>query len=125
MWTALALLTAFALPGVSFLFLWPLAFAAVASLVRLRVGHPAGASVALWVATLVSTALVVPIAFDVGADGSKVPELLGRLRWLGSLGVQTVFGWVVGVDRTGQAEALRRKGADVVVRDLDELLERP
>jgi beta-phosphoglucomutase family hydrolase len=34
------------------------------------------------------------------------------------------FGWVVGVDRTGQAEALRRKGADVVVRDLDELLER-
>jgi alkanesulfonate monooxygenase SsuD/methylene tetrahydromethanopterin reductase-like flavin-dependent oxidoreductase (luciferase family) len=39
-----------------------------------------------------------PFAFDVGADRSKVPELLGRLRWLGSLGVQTVFGWVVGVD---------------------------
>jgi beta-phosphoglucomutase family hydrolase len=35
------------------------------------------------------------------------------------------FGWVVGVDRTGQAEALRRRGADVVVQDLDELLERP
>jgi beta-phosphoglucomutase family hydrolase len=34
------------------------------------------------------------------------------------------FGWVVGVDRTGQAEALRRKGADVVVQDLAELLER-
>ena len=33
------------------------------------------------------------------------------------------FGWVVGVDRTGQAEALRRRGADVVVQDLDELLE--
>jgi beta-phosphoglucomutase family hydrolase len=32
------------------------------------------------------------------------------------------FGWVVGVDRTGQAEALRRRGADVVVQDLDELL---
>ena len=32
------------------------------------------------------------------------------------------FGWVVGVDRTGQAEALRRRGADVVVRDLAELL---
>jgi beta-phosphoglucomutase family hydrolase len=32
------------------------------------------------------------------------------------------FGWVVGVDRTGQAEALRRRGADVVVEDLDELL---
>src|SRR3954449_13578785 len=34
------------------------------------------------------------------------------------------FGWVVGVDRTGQAEALRRRGADVVVDDLAELVER-
>jgi beta-phosphoglucomutase family hydrolase len=34
------------------------------------------------------------------------------------------FGWVVGVDRSGQAEALRRRGADVVVQDLEELLER-
>jgi beta-phosphoglucomutase family hydrolase len=32
------------------------------------------------------------------------------------------FGWVVGVDRTGQAEALRDHGADIVVRDLAELL---
>jgi HAD superfamily hydrolase (TIGR01509 family) len=32
------------------------------------------------------------------------------------------FGWVVGVDRTGQGEALVRHGADVVVRDLAELL---
>src|SRR5215211_6992627 len=35
------------------------------------------------------------------------------------------FGWIVGVDRTGQAEALRRRGADVVVEDLAELLEDP
>ena len=34
------------------------------------------------------------------------------------------FGWVVGVDRTDQAEALRQRGADVVVEDLAELLER-
>jgi beta-phosphoglucomutase family hydrolase len=34
------------------------------------------------------------------------------------------FGWVVGVDRTGQAQALRQRGADVVVDDLAELLER-
>lgn len=34
------------------------------------------------------------------------------------------FGWVVGVDRTGQGEALRRRGADVVVQDLAELLVR-
>jgi beta-phosphoglucomutase family hydrolase len=32
------------------------------------------------------------------------------------------FGWVVGVDRTGQADALREHGADVVVQDLGELL---
>lgn len=33
------------------------------------------------------------------------------------------FGWVVGVDRTGQADALRARGADVVVQDLGELLD--
>ena len=33
------------------------------------------------------------------------------------------FGLVVGVDRAGQAEALREHGADVVVTDLAELLE--
>jgi len=33
------------------------------------------------------------------------------------------FGWVVGVDRVGQAGALRRHGADAVVGDLSELLE--
>jgi beta-phosphoglucomutase family hydrolase len=32
------------------------------------------------------------------------------------------FGYVVGVDRVGQADALRAHGADVVVRDLGELL---
>jgi beta-phosphoglucomutase-like phosphatase (HAD superfamily) len=35
------------------------------------------------------------------------------------------FGFVVGVDRAGQAEALRAHGADIVVTDLVELLERP
>jgi beta-phosphoglucomutase family hydrolase len=33
------------------------------------------------------------------------------------------FGFVVGVDRVGQADALREQGADVVVTDLAELLE--
>jgi len=32
------------------------------------------------------------------------------------------FGWVVGVDRAGQADALREHGADIVVDDLEELL---
>jgi F420-dependent oxidoreductase-like protein len=49
-----------------------------------------------------------PFAFDVGADGSKVSELLGRLRWLASLGVQTVFGWVVGVDDIRPVEVMGR-----------------
>jgi beta-phosphoglucomutase family hydrolase len=35
------------------------------------------------------------------------------------------FGWVVGVDRVGQADALRQSGADVVVSDLADLLDRP
>ena len=34
------------------------------------------------------------------------------------------FGFVVGVDRVGQAEALRRNGADIVVTDLAELLDK-
>jgi beta-phosphoglucomutase family hydrolase len=34
------------------------------------------------------------------------------------------FGYVVGVDRVGQADALREHGADIVVQDLDELLQR-
>ncbi len=33
------------------------------------------------------------------------------------------FGYVVGVDRTGHADELRERGADVVVADLAELLE--
>jgi beta-phosphoglucomutase family hydrolase len=33
------------------------------------------------------------------------------------------FGWVVGVDRAGQATALRDRGADVVVGDLAELMD--
>ena len=33
------------------------------------------------------------------------------------------FGFVVGVDRVGQADELRRNGVDVVVTDLADLLE--
>jgi beta-phosphoglucomutase family hydrolase len=35
------------------------------------------------------------------------------------------FGFVVGVDRVGQSDALRQHGADVVVTDLADLLDRP
>ena len=35
------------------------------------------------------------------------------------------FGYVIGVNRTGHADALRAHGADIVVDDLAELLEKP
>jgi beta-phosphoglucomutase-like phosphatase (HAD superfamily) len=35
------------------------------------------------------------------------------------------FAIVVGVDRVGQADALRQHGADIVVQDLSELMARP
>jgi F420-dependent oxidoreductase-like protein len=50
-----------------------------------------------------------PYFFDVGPDGSKVPELLDKLRWLASLGIQTVFGWVVGVEQIRPLEIMARE----------------
>lgn len=50
-----------------------------------------------------------PFFFDPGEDGSKVDELVGKLRWLGSMGIQTVFGWVVGVDSLKPLEVMRRE----------------
>lgn len=40
-------------------------------------------------------------------------------------GRRGAFGWVVGVDRTGNGDALRAHGADIVVTDLAQLLEAP
>jgi alkanesulfonate monooxygenase SsuD/methylene tetrahydromethanopterin reductase-like flavin-dependent oxidoreductase (luciferase family) len=50
-----------------------------------------------------------PFAFDVGEDGSKVGELLGRLRWLSKMGIQTVSGWVVGMERITPIEIMARE----------------
>jgi F420-dependent oxidoreductase-like protein len=50
-----------------------------------------------------------PFGFDVGADGSKVGELVDQLRWLASLGIETVFGWVIGVDRITPLEIMGRE----------------
>lgn len=51
----------------------------------------------------------VPFAFDVGEKGEKVGELLGQLRWLAGMGIETVFGWVVGVDRITPIEIMGRE----------------
>jgi alkanesulfonate monooxygenase SsuD/methylene tetrahydromethanopterin reductase-like flavin-dependent oxidoreductase (luciferase family) len=50
-----------------------------------------------------------PFAFDVGEDGTKAGAVLDQLRWLGSMGIETVFGWVVGVDRIAPIEVMARE----------------
>jgi F420-dependent oxidoreductase-like protein len=55
-----------------------------------------------------------PFFFDVGDDGSKVSELVGKLEWLGGMGIETVFGWVVGVEHLKPMEIMRREVFPVV-----------
>jgi F420-dependent oxidoreductase-like protein len=50
-----------------------------------------------------------PFGFDVGEDGSKAGEVVEKLRWLASMGIQSVFGWVVGVDRIAPLEVMGRE----------------
>jgi F420-dependent oxidoreductase-like protein len=52
-----------------------------------------------------------PFRFDIGDDGSKVEELIGQLRWLGSMGIDTVFGYVVGAQRLTPLEIM---GSEVI-----------
>jgi F420-dependent oxidoreductase-like protein len=47
--------------------------------------------------------------FDVGEDGSKVGELIGQLRWLASMGMQTVLGVVPQVYRIEPLEIIGRE----------------
>ena len=80
------------------------------------------------------------VAAETGLSGKPAPDMfLAAAAALGVdpahcavfedavAGVQAgragAFGWVVGVDRVGQAGALRSHGADTVVGDLSELLE--
>jgi len=79
------------------------------------------------------------VAGELGLPGKPAPDtFLEGARRLGAEPAQAAvfedalagveagragdFGWVVGVDRTGQAEALAARGADVVVQDLAELM---
>ena len=57
-----------------------------------------------------------PFLFDVGedGDGSKVKELIEKLRWLAGMGIQTVFGAVPHVDRITPLEILGREVIPVV-----------
>jgi F420-dependent oxidoreductase-like protein len=48
-------------------------------------------------------------ALDVGEDGSKVGDLIGQLRWLASMGIQTVFGVVPQVYHITPLEIIGRE----------------
>ncbi|MFN8584676.1 MAG: beta-phosphoglucomutase family hydrolase [Dehalococcoidia bacterium] len=67
-----------------------------------------------------------PDTFLAAAEALGVPAAQAAVFEDALVGVQAgrtgAFGYVVGVDRAGQAAALREHGADIVVRDLRELL---
>jgi HAD superfamily hydrolase (TIGR01509 family) len=69
-----------------------------------------------------------PDSFIVGAQALGVEPVAAAVFEDALAGVQAgragEFGYVVGVDRAHQADALRQHGADVVVEDLAELLDR-
>lgn len=69
-----------------------------------------------------------PDAFLAAAEELKVPPAEAAVFEDALAGVEAGraggFGFVVGVDRVGQADALLEHGADIVVTDLSELLER-
>jgi alkanesulfonate monooxygenase SsuD/methylene tetrahydromethanopterin reductase-like flavin-dependent oxidoreductase (luciferase family) len=50
-----------------------------------------------------------PFRFDVGKDGSKAGDVVEQLRWLAGMGIETVFGWVVGVDQITPIEVMARE----------------
>lgn len=47
--------------------------------------------------------------FDVGEDGAKAGELIGQLRWLAGMGVQTVIGAMSNVERIHPIELVGRE----------------
>ncbi|WP_299950820.1 HAD family phosphatase [uncultured Modestobacter sp.] len=90
-------------------------------------------------ADLIDTRVDGVVAAEQGLRGKPAPDtFLAAARALGVEPAQAAvfedalsgvaagrageFGFVVGVDRVGQADGLREQGADVVVTDLDELL---
>ena len=53
-------------------------------------------------------------AFDVGEEGEKVEELIGQLRWLSGMGIESVIGFVPGVDRITPLEIIGEQVIPVV-----------
>ncbi|MBA2449556.1 MAG: hypothetical protein H0V51_16170 [Chloroflexi bacterium] len=55
--------------------------------------------------------------FDVGEDGARAGELIGQLRWLAEMGIQTVIGSVRHVDRITPLEVIGREIIPAVAED--------
>jgi beta-phosphoglucomutase-like phosphatase (HAD superfamily) len=64
---------------------------------------------------------VLAAAHDLGADAKQAAVFEDALAGMDA-GRSGHFGYVVGVDRVGQTDALYAHGADVVVKDLADLL---
>jgi F420-dependent oxidoreductase-like protein len=47
--------------------------------------------------------------FDVGEDGARTGELIGQLRWLAGMGIQTVIGAIPRVDQIRPLEVIGRE----------------
>jgi F420-dependent oxidoreductase-like protein len=47
--------------------------------------------------------------FDVGANGEKIPQVIGGLRWLAGMGIETVIGHVPKIDRITPLEIIGEK----------------
>jgi F420-dependent oxidoreductase-like protein len=54
-------------------------------------------------------------AFDVGDNGEKADQLIGQLRWLAGMGIETVIGMVPGVDRIVPLDVIGREVIPAVV----------
>jgi hypothetical protein len=95
-WAVIAALVTIKLPGVSFLFAWPLIAGAAAAIAMPRVAAGGrltptmAGDVAVWVSTVVGTAIVVPVFWAVsavmlgaaGPGGIATGVLVGLLAWL-------------------------------------------
>ncbi len=47
--------------------------------------------------------------FDVGEDGFRVGELIGQLRWLASMGIETVLGVIPHLSHITPLEIIGRE----------------
>lgn len=128
-WATLATLCAYAEPGVSFLFTWPLLAGTAAALARAARAHWITPTL-VWVATLVASAVLVPtlylavcITLGIGQWGSVVMAgLVAFAAWLLAPQLESLAGerrWSTPAYATGAAAGLFAFGLATVRTDLE------